>query len=454
MIFLRLFHFMGSAAFAIILIVSTLLFVIAGTLLEAWSGSHLFAAQLIYQNFLFTTLLWLYFFNILISALRRWPFQKKHLPFLTTHLGLLMILGGVLLKAHFGLQGYMSLPEGGGSSHIFLPQSFALHVENREKAFLIPLKKQALGIIKQPFPELKLTLLEWTPHSEERYEGWIKRSGGSIVGLPPFPVFNLGAQLPKTLPVSLKTHACDLSALKTDSLEEILSRSFPGKSCLYFIQDSNQQEHLLAFNEHGEKFSQKLNYEEFLIFDKGFGGYGVSARLPQGFPDIELFTQLTHVCEPLPAHPKQEKLKPRLCLLASDGQHSEVVALSYDPFGARFKWPLLGGKYLIRFQSQREKIPFSIRLREARQINYPHSNRPFSFESDLLFDEEEATISMNKVYERKGYRFYMANLMSNPLSAKKAEIVVNYDPAKYWLTYPGGIVLALGIVLLYVRKHV
>ena len=91
---LKFYHFLGSIKFAIILIASTALFVIAGTFLEAYTESHLFSASLTYQNPIFLALIWGFFLNILISALRRWPFQLKHIPFLITHLGLLMLLGG------------------------------------------------------------------------------------------------------------------------------------------------------------------------------------------------------------------------------------------------------------------------------------------------------------------------------------------------------------------------
>ena len=65
-------------------------------------------------------------------------------------------------------------------------------------------------------------------------------------------------------------------------------------------------------------------------------------------------------------------------------------------------------------------------------------------------DDRETTISMNHVHQTSdGFRFYLANLTQpSPYSARQAQIVVNGDPAKYWLTYPGGIILALGIVLL------
>jgi len=58
------------------------------------------------------------------------------------------------------------------------------------------------------------------------------------------------------------------------------------------------------------------------------------------------------------------------------------------------------------------------------------------------------------VYETwDGTRFYLSNITPKDESAAKTvQITVNRDPAKYFLTYPGGCVLALGIVLLFTRR--
>ena len=357
-----LFHFLGGIHLAIILIASALLFVIAGTFFEAWSDSHLFAAKLTYKNPLFTTLLWLFFINILFAALRRYPFQAKHIPFLITHLGLLMILGGTLVKSHFGVQGMMGLAEGSGSSFLFLPNTSALQLESREAHYLIPLQKNALGNISTPFPELELTLIDWAPHSEESFPDW--------------------------------------------------------------------------------------ESEMVVICDKGYGGYALYS------PEEDVYKPLVRQCKEAPPPRKWEERTPRIRLLASDGTKSEIIPLAYDRFATRFKWPILGGKYLIRFQSKLLPIPHHVRLREARQINYANTAQPYSFESDVLIDDKEATISMNRVHQTAdGFRFYMANLVKSPYSAAQAQIVVNGDPAKYFLTYPGGVILALGIFLLYLRRN-
>lgn len=201
--FLKIYHFIGSVYFAIFLIASTALFVIIGTFLESMTDSHRYAAQYIYSSPLFTALLWGFFINILISALRRWPFQWHHIPFLITHFGLLMILAGVLVKNYKGTQGSMGVVEGSGSQEIFLPDSYVLRVEQRNEKNLLQratdyfdLKRSFFGKLYLNSPsepnisDLTIKLLGYAPHSSERMESWIKGSHGVISGLAPFEVYD------------------------------------------------------------------------------------------------------------------------------------------------------------------------------------------------------------------------------------------------------------------------
>lgn len=425
--------FFASVYFAIILIALTVLFVIIGTFLESWTGSHLYAAYFTYQSPVFQLLIFLYFLNILLATLKRFPFKKRHFPFVLTHIGLLLLLAGVFGKSVWGVQGSMGIAEGSCTNRIFLPNTYALLVEDQTKQHVLELKKT------MHTDKLSITLLEWNDHAQERFEGFIKGGLGHLLGLPPFEVDG----------PELKTTHYAIRAL-SGSPESV---TFPGKAALFFLRDKEKKEHLVAFNESGERFDHTFENQSFLVFDKGFGGYGVYAQLPDHFPSIELIAPLTRATKALQPHRKKEELTPRIRLLISDESHSEVLTLTYDKFATGFKWPALNGKYLIRFQSLEKTIPHYIRLREARQINYIGTTQPYSFESDLLVDEKETTISMNHVYEKNGYRFYLANLVSPQWGAKRAQIVVNYDPVKYYLTYPGAIVLALGMLLLYLQKR-
>ena len=154
---------------------------------------------------------------------------------------------------------------------------------------------------------------------------------------------------------------------------------------------------------------------------------------------------------------KIEDNTPKITLHVRKGASAQTVSLSYDPHRQGLKWPILNGEYLIRFQSDSREIPYHVRLRNARQINYANSAQPYSFESDLIIvdrrngSQNETTISMNQVHETwDGYRFYLSSIAPpDETSIKQVQIVVNHDPAKYWLTYPGAFILTLGMLLLF-----
>ena len=58
-------------------------------------------------------------------------------------------------------------------------------------------------------------------------------------------------------------------------------------------------------------------------------------------------------------------------------------------------------------------------------------------------DSETVLVSDNHLYVNNGY---------TADAAQTGGIVVNHDPAKYKPTYPGGAILSLGILLLFVQK--
>jgi len=794
----HLIKFIGGIRFAIALIATVALFVMAGTFIESRTESHQYASLFTYGNPLFIALLWGFFVNILISALRRWPFQMRHIPFLTTHLGLLMILAGALYKSYAGIQGNMSIIEGSASQEIFLPYTYAVKVEKKDEVHADQRKEAYYALHKSLsgrfnpdlkednhpfFPELKMKLVAYAPHSSSRMETWIKGDMGVISGIKPFPVYDWKQLDPQSnLPVSTRIRLPQMQdkpwqvlALRTPDRAESAKRAYLegldlfitdsfNQTILYqgsltqaiaapikwaggeakvelsfessqekglmdpflnvtfhlnesglnaslqiplsgdeslknlneqsvffggypiafdllrkeprmvLLQDLHGDDYFLAFDLYGRvhvRTYRPAALDSLIVYDQGFGGYAVPYAFPftahlngrlereqvelsdlmqqirQGLqtasllsPPLQLFQtasqkagvdfvenfttflsiwnrhhgwlypndlllsesiaevmnqldwkngfqseqkaalwasalfaelegplvagsdvlqlleergwpliaelrplktgegfctaqetavilttltqQLFKAANQLPdmlphAHPlspetqahlfsaylrayslhlsdlqlpnssaerevnssemaletpltlrvenqipnrKLEDNVPKITLLLTQGERSELVTLAYDPIGQGLKWPIFDGEYLLRFQPKVQTIPYRLRLRQARQINYANSLQPYSFESDLLISDGteapaiEKTISMNHVYETwEGYRFYLSNIAPpNEGAVKHVQIIVNHDPGKYWLTYPGAMLLTLGIILLFWMK--
>lgn len=224
----KIFRFLSSIHFAIILITLVTLFVIGGTFIESFTGSHRYAAYFTYNNPFFLALLWGFFVNILFSALRRWPFRIKHIPFLITHLGLLMVLGGALLKSYYGTQGSLAISEGASSQLIYLSDTFALRLEKRDEneqkdvVDYIKIEKpyaRNLTLNEELFPKLGIQLIDHYPHAIESKETWFKGDFLYLAGNPPVPVVEIEnddySKLSKGVPFS----SWNLAAYKNDDIE-------------------------------------------------------------------------------------------------------------------------------------------------------------------------------------------------------------------------------------------
>jgi hypothetical protein len=748
----RFYHFLGGIFFALILITLAVLFVIAGTVLESYTESHLYAAQWTYQHPLFAFLLLGFFINILFAALRRWPFQRRHIPFLMTHLGLLMIIGGTLIKNRYGTQGHLMILEGSESHHLLLPHTFALHLEKRTAPDILVENAPLFHSSKKFFNEVKWNLIGYTPHATEKLETWIKRGTVYFPSLPPFPLQpwqegdplipftqtrfqstseswtiiairtrHVKQAIQQVFLQNLKIHL-SLPSYPEQFLESSVQNLIPhslffanGKltailhidddpSTIQFVWEPEDEEseqiqlalngpqaliptltsspwtthpslaidlkrpptlliiedelgdcYFCAFDAYGRldiRSFRETDLQSVIVYDRGFDGYTVSYPFPvhsfsrkeqeqayldglenqlktilltdpllspplillkkaceqvnqewtsvfisflyewghfhpllfstqhplrqnwkAAFNAIDwnsisqkerqgcLWTRLlfAHLQQPLKEkedlidflrrqhwpfthqlhsqmspsdllillaqqlfsltphlptlpfplnlsasesaqlfsaylkgygmddsllketsfsqkesvplllevplsrrHTNQSPLRklehnhPRIVIDMQKGELKESVSLIYDPSATGFKWPILNGNYLIRFQPIVKDIPYRVRLRSARQIHYAHSTQPFSYESDVLITDPqgnqiETTLSMNHVYETwDGYRFYLAGMSANSEAGiKRVQIIVNHDPAKYFLTYPGALGVALGMFLLF-----
>jgi hypothetical protein len=239
----RIYHFLGSINFAITLLATTAILVILGTFIESHTDSHRAAANYIYGSPLFGMLLWGFFINIFISSCRRWPFKLKHIPFLTTHLGLLMVLAGCLVKNYYGIQGNMTLVEGSGSHHLTVPESHRLVIESREKGNpknlnvheyeiaqsfaknryqLKPVKRKSTSM-----SNLSLKLFDYQEHSKEIWKSWFKGDYAYIQGLPPLPVETFSGRLPQA-PIKTRLNDDEMAlwnvyAIRTNDIQKLLS---------------------------------------------------------------------------------------------------------------------------------------------------------------------------------------------------------------------------------------
>lgn len=178
-----LYNFLASLKLAVLLLIGLAIALAAGTILESLHGA-LAAQKVIYHSGWFTLLLILLGANVAASALNRLPWQKRHLGFLLTHAGILLILFGSWMTQRFAVEGILALAEGEKSDRIELPQPL-LHilVPKAQETLTVPLKTTAFEWKgRRPLTEagpqgLKVYLAAYYPHSEH-LEEMLPKAGG------------------------------------------------------------------------------------------------------------------------------------------------------------------------------------------------------------------------------------------------------------------------------------
>ena len=99
---------LGSLRLAIFLIVALACLLAFSTIMESLHGTP-FAQKHFYTTRWFDFFLALLWVNIFCSTLTRWPFEKKHIGFIITHLGILTLLGRSLGLNRVVADNYVSM---------------------------------------------------------------------------------------------------------------------------------------------------------------------------------------------------------------------------------------------------------------------------------------------------------------------------------------------------------
>jgi hypothetical protein len=115
----KIFNFLSSIKLAIPVMLLLLVASVAGTLVESHYNAE-YAGLKIYKTGWFLLILFFLWINILFAALSRIPWQKRHVGFLVTHLGMLTLLLGSVMTMLWGVDGTLQIYEKSDSNLVFL----------------------------------------------------------------------------------------------------------------------------------------------------------------------------------------------------------------------------------------------------------------------------------------------------------------------------------------------
>ncbi|MBI4323330.1 MAG: cytochrome c biogenesis protein CcsA [Candidatus Omnitrophica bacterium] len=146
----RVLRCLGSLRIAVPLLVAIAAVLAWGTIYEARFGTAA-VQRFIYQSWWFQALLAFLALNLALAALERYPWQRKHLPFVLAHVGIICILLGGIIGGRFGIGGQLIIPEGQAERMLQLPQNvLVVHQPNPGTTQVFPTNFETTAWIHEP----------------------------------------------------------------------------------------------------------------------------------------------------------------------------------------------------------------------------------------------------------------------------------------------------------------
>ena len=557
-----IFRFFASLQLAIFLLLSLGLVFAVGTFVESAHGTDA-ARFAVYQSPWMSALLVFLALNVAAAALDRLPWKQKHVGFVVTHVGIILILAGALVTRAYGIEGQMAIGEGKTESRMIVNQPMLqIFSENSTPLALFKISPRAFpwkgrealrstGIGSGLAPEV--TLLAYYPKSSRHVEvrqsqegpaalevalqsSFMKQTNWLVLDDPrrneislgpaelrftrqslktskaPSPLgtlefqfenFALKIPLPEETPkkIPLKGTPYQITVLRV--LRDVRvdghqlvdqSQNWNNPACELVLEGKGIKEKHTVFSKfpdfptlHGMKPSAagvkiyfhrpgeanaEAKNELRFVWQGGAlplyqvrkgeaiseGVFQLNQDYPTGWMDFKFrvgqyypHAEMKGAFQEEPVNSQSDEHLSSLEIeLTKDGEKKSV----WLGQGDREKVEWAGRSFQIVYGLRTVPVGFRLELRQFRVENYPGTNRPASFESDVTLKDDfsgmnrDVTIRMNHPLNYRGFKVFQSGYQQLPGEPVESIFSVAKDPGVP-VKYAGAVVLIGGILTMF-----
>lgn len=146
----RILRWLGSLKMAVALLLLIAVVLAYGTIYEARFGTAA-VQRFVYHAVWFQLLLGFLAVNLAVAALERYPWRRRHLPFVLAHIGIICILVGGIIGGRWGIEGQLIIPEG-ETAHVLETPGNVLVVRqpNPGVPHIIPTRFETQAWVREP----------------------------------------------------------------------------------------------------------------------------------------------------------------------------------------------------------------------------------------------------------------------------------------------------------------
>ena len=433
---LKLYRFFVSLKLAVIVLGSWAFLTSLGTFVEARFDQEI-ANHLVYHSFWMNLCIFFLSLNLLFVMIDRFPWKKKHIPFLLAHIGILIVILGFVFTRFLGIEGSLRLKEGESTSEVSLYDMelkvySSMDGENfrllyNEPVNMLKIKPSKKRPFQVDLGEDQIFIEEYLPFARGS-KRWEKRKKG----MPALQFFLKGqrASVIEWLYLDKKKTSSKKLGLATITLTRDLNYEAKKRELVLFKEKDK-----LFYSLEGSLKKEIKQGDRFKT-----GWMDLTFQLLQFYPQADRVFDFEEREKPSEATLKALKIRYKEKSLWL-GQNSYIRFYKKDQVLA------------LAFLNRSLKLDFDLKLMDFRKKNYQGSSKAQSYESDVEYDGKKYTISMNEPLKYKGFTFYQSSFEEGEEGKEPIVSIfsVNHDPGRI-LKYLGSVIVVLGIALLFLRK--
>jgi hypothetical protein len=461
----RVFWVFCSLKLAILVILSLAFSLAAGTIVESLYDTPT-AQYWIYRAWWFRFILGMLGVNIFCVAISRYPWRKKHIPFLLAHLGILILLFGSWITDRIGIDGSLRITEGETAKIVEL-DSASLVISDQKNVYSIPVRWQPPTVEFTPIsavsyrvpydiqvdqylthadPTVAFTAnspWEHFPSANKKHNSLaaakIRISGGPMGISQDLWLWEGATDYKK---VQAGPAVFSIGELK----EKVEHQS--GRPSLQLLAQKDGSLIYKAVSSEGKIVSGKLFKNSIVgqVLHPGWKG-SMAITLVEWLPDAIPLTTY---------HPARVQY----------GSQAPASAIHIKAADSADVWLGLGDRAIFHIGNReielgyfpkRIVLPFSLRLDRFTVEHDQGTLNPAAYASRVIvYDgnsgQKDVTISMNEPLQLHGFTLYQASYENAQPRPVTSILAVNQDPGRMW-KYFGSLLIVLGSVLLFAAKY-
>ena len=444
----RLVHLLASLPLAVVTMSAIGIACIAATFYESAYGTAA-TQRLFYRSAWFTMLLAVLAASILFSALERYPWNRHHVGFVLAHAGILLLLAGSLVSLHAGLDGRLTLVEGGTSAQLSLDGE-TLHVGLADGTHaVVPVAfrvrpPQPGTRIAVPGANATVVVEEYEPNASLG-DVWAEAMTGQS-GTPAlqFALSGHGAQPlsgwlmagePGPAHVEVGPILFSLHAAATDAEARAMLEPQPGVNQVAFVAGPGHELRYTLSSRKGRPMTGAL-------------GVGDAVRTPwmDLSVTVDRFLRQAVRQRVVTRHPDTVKEEDRSPAVHVRVETPAGSAREWLAFGMSEAIDLGGAKAHVGYGPREGELPFRVTLLDFHSETYPGSRMAATYESRVRVEDPESgaferTISMNRPLHHRGYTLFQASYIDG--DPQTSILSVSRAPGLP-LVYVGSLLLGVG----------